>query len=186
MAQSGPAAAIDAVACATKVAKAKTRPGQVLLSAGDMNKGFTSGLACLGRSERRDFFGVTAHDRLVRGDYGLPIDEQKRTIAATGHEPIGSYNQREFVKGRIAVEVQFGEYAFVAHDLLVRHLSFQVSGIIDVGIEIFPVKELEKGMSSGVPYFERDLLKLIRQGRGLPAVPLLLTGIAPWSSYGAR
>ncbi|MCY3821026.1 MAG: BglII/BstYI family type II restriction endonuclease [Gammaproteobacteria bacterium] len=34
-------------------------------------------------------------------------------------------------------------------------------------------------MSSGVPYFERDLLNVLRQGRGVPAVPLILVGIAP-------
>ena len=35
-----------------------------------------------------------------------------------------SYNQTDFVKERVAVEVQFGKYAFVAHDLFVKHLSF--------------------------------------------------------------
>ena len=41
------------------------------------------------------------------------------------------------------------------------------------------MKELEASMSSGVPYFERDLLNVLRQGRGVPAVPLILVGIAP-------
>ena len=58
-------------------------------------------------------------------------------------------------------------------------MTFFVSDMIDVGIEILPMKELEKNMSSGVPYYERDLLNVIRQGRGIPAVPLLLIGIAP-------
>ena len=35
-----------------------------------------------------------------------------------------SYNQTDFVKDRVAVEVQFGKYAFVAHDLFVKHLCF--------------------------------------------------------------
>lgn len=60
-----------------------------------------------------------------------------------------------------------------------KHLSFYVSDIIDVGIEILPMKELEKDMSSGVPYYERDLLNVLRQGRGVPAVPLVLIGIVP-------
>ena len=83
------------------------------------------------------------------------------------------------MKGRVAVEVQFGKYAFVAHDLFVKHMAFFVSDVIDVGVEILPMKELEKGMSSGVPYYERDLLNIMRQGRGIPAVPLLLIGVAP-------
>ena len=58
-------------------------------------------------------------------------------------------------------------------------MSFFVSDAIDVGIEILPMKELETQMSSGVPYYERDLLNIIRQGRGVPAVPLVLMGVAP-------
>jgi len=50
---------------------------------------------------------------------------------------------------------------------------------IDVGIEIVPMKSLEREMSSGVAYHERDLFNLMRQGRGIPAVPLILVGIAP-------
>lgn len=46
-------------------------------------------------------------------------------------------------------------------------------------IEILPMKEMERQMSSGVPYYERDLANVLRQGRGVPAVPLVLVGIAP-------
>ena len=106
-------------------------------------------------------------------------EEQKEAIKGAGLEPILSYNQTDFVKSKVAVEVQFGKYAFVAHDLFVKHLSFFVSDVIDVGIEILPMKELETQMSSGVPYFERDLLNILRQGRGVPAVPLVLIGVAP-------
>ena len=109
----------------------------------------------------------------------MPEKEQKRAIEEAGHTPIMSYNQSDFVKERVAVEVQFGKYAFVAHDLFVKHLSFYVSDIIDVGIEILPMKSLEKEMSSGVPYYERDLLNVLRQGRGVPAVPLVLIGVTP-------
>ena len=115
----------------------------------------------------------------MRGIYSRPEDEQKQAIENAGHTPIMSYNQTDFVKNRVAVEVQFGKYAFVAHDLFVKHLSFYVSDIIDVGIEILPMKELEREMSSSVAYYERDLLNVLRQGRGVPAVPLVLIGVAP-------
>ena len=72
-----------------------------------------------------------------------------------------------------------GKYSYVAHDLFVKHMAFFVSDVIDVGIEILPMKEMEAEMSSGVAYYERDLLNIIRQGRGIPAVPLVLIGIAP-------
>jgi len=74
--------------------------------------------------------------------------------------------------------VQFGKYAFVAYDLFVKHLAFYVGDHIDLGIEILPVKSLQSQMSSGVPYYEGELYNLVRQGRGVPAVPLVLVGIA--------
>lgn len=90
-----------------------------------------------------------------------------------------SYNHTDFVKDRIAVEVQFGKYAFVAHDIFVKHQTFFVAKIIDAAIEILPMKEMEMQMSSGVPYYERDLMNLMRHGRGSPSVPLMLIGISP-------
>ena len=171
--------AVDATACKTKVSKEKTMAGRMLYSPPEMNAAYKKGLDSIGWKERRNTFWVTHDEKLLRGIYGLPADAQKAAIQKAGHDPIMSYNQTDFVKDRVAVEVQFGKYAFVAHDLFVKHLSFYVSDIIDVGIEILPMKELEKEMSSGVPYYERDLLNVLRQGRGVPAVPLVLVGVLP-------
>ena len=170
---------VDATACKTKISKEKTMRGRLLYSPGDMNSAFKLGLETRGWSERRNRFWVTDDEKLLRGIYSLPEKEQKRAIEEAGHTPIMSYNQTDFVKGRVAMEIQFGKYAFVAHDLFVKHLSFFVSNIIDVGVEVLPMKELEKEMSSGVPYYERDLLNVLRQGRGVPAVPLILIGVLP-------
>ena len=170
---------VDAFACKTKVSKEKIMQGRLLYSPTDMNKAFNEGLSRLGWSERRNTFWVTDNEQIVRAIYDRLENEQKEIIEAAGLMPIMSYNQTDFVKERVAVEVQFGKYAFVAHDLFVKHLSFYVSDIIDVGIEILPMKELEREMSSGVPYYERDLLNVLRQGRGVPAVPLVLIGVAP-------
>ena len=172
-------AEVDAFACRTKVSRERTMPGKILFSPTDMNRAFRDGLRRLGWSERRSTFWVTEDERILRGTYTLPEEEQRKAIEGAGLTPIMSYNQTDFVKERVAVEVQFGKYAFVAHDLFVKHLSFYVSDIIDVGIEILPMKELEREMSSGVPYYERDLLNVLRQGRGVPAVPLVLIGVAP-------
>ena len=172
-------AEVDASACRTKVSRERTMQGRLLYSPTDMNRAFSEGLSRLGWRERRNTFWVTDNERVVRAIYTLPENEQKEVIEAAGLTPIMSYNQTDFVKERVAVEVQFGKYAFVAHDLFVKHLSFYVSDIIDVGIEILPMKELEREMSSGVPYYERDLLNVLRQGRGVPAVPLVLIGVAP-------
>ena len=171
-------ASVDASACRTKVSAERTMPGKLLFSPRALNQAFREGLEARNWAQRKSTFWVTADEKLMRGVHSLPEDQQKRAIEDAGHNPIMSYNQTDFVKERIAVEVQFGKYAFVAHDLFVKHLSFYVSDIIDVGIEILPMKSLGKEMSSGVPYYERDLLNVIRQGRGVPAVPLVLVGIA--------
>jgi hypothetical protein len=92
---------------------------------------------------------------------------------------VSSYNQTDFVKDRVAIEVQFGKYAFVAYDLFVKHLAFYVRDQIDVGIEILPMKSLQAEMSSGPGYYEGELYNVIRNGRGVPAVPLVMIGIAP-------
>ena len=165
---------VDAEACKTKVSRERTMPGRLLYSPADMNKAFKNELEAKGWSESRNTFWVAPDEKLLRGIYSLPKSIQKERIEEAGHTPIMSYNQTDFLKDRVAVEVQFGKYAFVAHDLFVKHLSFYVSEIIDVGVEILPMKELERDMSSGVPYYERDLMNVVRQGRGVPSVPLLL------------
>jgi hypothetical protein len=93
--------------------------------------------------------------------------------------PIRSYNQTDFVKNRVALEVQFGKYSFVAYDLFVKHLAFYIGDHIDVGIEILPMKKLQAQMSSGPSYYEGELYNVVRQGRGVPAVPLVIIGIEP-------
>ena len=172
-------AQVDAEACKTKVSKEQTMLGRRLYSPKDLNRHFRDNFRQNGWQERRNTFWVTDDEDLMRGIYTRSEADQKAAIVAAGREPIMSYNQTDFVKDRIAVEVQFGKYAFVAHDLFVKHLSFFVAGIIDVGIEILPMKQLEREMSSGVPYYERDLVNVLRQGRGVPAVPLILLGVIP-------
>lgn len=41
------------------------------------------------------------------------------------------------------------------------------------------MKSLQAQMSSGVGYFEGEFYNVVRQGRGVPAVPLVLVGIEP-------
>lgn len=121
----------------------------------------------------------------------LPPDEQKQLIEEAGETATRSFNQTDFVKDRVAVEVQFGKYFAVAYDMFVKHLAFYVGDLIDVGVEIVPVKALSESavdkdtgkrarqMSTGVPWYEKELYNLIREGRGVPAVPLILIGVAP-------
>ena len=170
---------VDAAACRNKTSREKSRQGQMLYSPKSMNKAIKTGFNALGWRERRPPFFVTSDARMLRRIHALDAKAQRDAIVEAGLTPIRSYNQTDFVKDRVAVEVQFGKYAFVAHDLFVKHMAFFVSDLIDVGVEVLPMKELAADMSSGVAYFERDLLNIIRQGRGVPAVPLVLLGVAP-------
>ena len=144
-----------------------------------MNEAMGRGFKAHTWKESRTSYWVTEDARLIRKTMQLSPREQKQAIQDDGLTPIYSYNQTEFVKERVAVEVQFGKYAFVAFDLFVKHMAFFVSDIIDVGVEILPMKELQTHMSSGPSYYEGELYNLIREGRGVPAVPLVLVGVAP-------
>lgn len=143
-----------------------------------MNASFKQLLRAKNWKESRVNYWVTKSEKLIRKTLTIPPAEQKKEIEAAGETPIFSYNQTDFVKDRVAVEVQFGKYAFVAYDLFVKHLAFYVGDHIDVGIEILPMKSLQSQMSSGVAYYEGEFYNVVRQGRGVPAVPLVLLGVA--------
>ena len=168
---------VDAAACRTKLSKEKTKVGQTLYSPIDMNRRFSELLIDIGWNESRTQYWVTSDHKLIRKTMQMSSHEQRQEIIDAGKTPIYSYNQTDFVKDRIAIEVQFGKYAFVAYDLFVKHMAFFVGDVIDVGVEILPMKELQSEMSSGVAYYEGELYNLIRQGRGSPAVPLVLIGV---------
>ncbi len=171
--------AIDAQAMKTKMSKEVRMAGQMKYSPAEINDAFRSHLGDLGWKESRVSYWVTREQRLIRQTLNMPPDEQKRVIEAAGQEAIFSYNQTDFVKDRVALEVQFGKYAFVAYDLFVKHLAFYVSDTIDVGVEVLPMKSMQQQMSSGPGYYEGELYNVIRNGRGVPAVPLVLIGIEP-------
>ena len=106
--------------------------------------------------------------------------EQKEFLLKHGEKnPILSYNQTDFVKDKIAVEVQFGKYSFVAYDLFVKHMLFYSGGKINLGIEVLATKRMQSQMSSGVAYFEGEVYNVMRQGRNSPPVPLLILGVEP-------
>jgi len=153
--------------------------GKLLFSPIDMNAAFKRLLRKSSWEESRVSYWVTRSEKLIRKTLTMSAEEQKREIEAAGETPIFSYNQTDFVKDRVAVEVQFGKYAFVAYDLFVKHLAFYVGDRIDVGVEILPMKSLQSQMSLGVAYYEGEFYNVVRQGRGVPAVPLVLIGIAP-------
>ncbi len=170
---------IDASLCKTKVSKESRMKGETKFSPIGMNREFHQRLQSRGWAESRVTYWVTDDEKLIRQTLPLQPEEQKAAISKMGKTPIMSYNQTDFVKDRVAIEVQFGKYAFVAYDLFVKHLAFYVRDQIDVGVEILPMKSLQAEMSSGPGYYEGELYNVIRNGRGVPSVPLVILGIAP-------
>jgi hypothetical protein len=171
--------AVDAEACRTKKSKEMRKAGQTLLAPKVLNKRFLEEFRKRGWEPRTTRNWLSEHLDDIKSIARLPPDEQKAYLDRLGREKLKTSNQTDFVKDRVAVEMQFGKYAFVAHDMFVKHMSFFLNDDIDVAVEVVPMKEMERQMSSGVAYYERDLFNLVRQGRGVPAVPIILIGIAP-------
>lgn len=177
---------VDASKCMTKTSEEKTMRGKKLYSPEMLNKEFRKLFHERGWGESRYQYYVTTNRTYLQDIVNLPLDEQRAYLTAKGvKEPIKSYKQTDFVKNSIAIEVQFGKYAFVAFDLFVKHLLFYSGGVINVGIEILPVKAMTedpKGgrmMSTGVAYYEGEVYNVLRHGRASPPVPLFIIGIAP-------
>ncbi len=171
---------IDAEKYRTKISKEKRKIGNSLLSPKDLNEAFNQEFSKLNWEDYRYNYYITLNRELMEKSVLMTAKEQKEFLIASGEkEPIYSYNQTDFVKDKIAVEVQFGKYAFVAFDLFVKHMLFFSGGVINLGIEILPTKKMQAQMSSGVAYFEGEVYNVMRQGRNSPPVPLLILGIEP-------
>lgn len=164
--------------CRIKKSLEKRMKGKMLFDPTEINRLFKLKFGAFGWSESRINYYVSDDLELTRECQALeePADQYER-IKKSGREPIFSYNQTDFVKDRVAIEVQFGKYAFIAYDLFVKHMAFYAGNKIDCGIEILPMKSMQSQMSSGPGYYESALNDLVRQGRGSPAVPLVLVGI---------
>ena len=171
---------LDANSLMTKKSKEKTMRGKMLYSPKALNKMFNKKFRKLDWNESRYKYFVTTNRKFMEEMLTLSYQEQKEFLISKGIiSPISSYKQTDFVKNEIAVEVQFGKYAFVAFDLFVKHLLFYSGGIINVGIEILPTKKMQSNMSSGVAYYEGEVYNILRHGRSNPPVPLLILGIEP-------
>lgn len=171
---------LDASQHKTKISKEKTLLGKELYNPISLNKAFSKTFNSLGWVEKGCSYYITLDRELMEQTLSMSLKEQKRFLKrTTGMEPILSYIQTDFVKDKVAVEVQFDKYAFVAFDLFVKHMLFYSGGIIDIGVEILPMKSMQAQMSSGIAYFEGEVYNVMCQGRSSPPVPLLIIGIEP-------
>jgi hypothetical protein len=171
--------AIDASIHKTKVSKEKTMVGKMLYSPGSINKDLKTKLEALNWNESRRNFYVSDQYDVVKQIESMTFKDQKEYLNSIGHPLLDSFNQTDFIKNQIGLEVQLGKYFSVTYDLFVKHLSFYGGGLINVGIEIVPMKSMQKEMSSGPPWYEKEIHNVMRHGRTNPPVPLLIIGIEP-------
>ena len=129
-------ASINANDFKTKISKEKTKIGKKLYSPIDLNTAFDKAFQKVGWNESRYSYYITLNRELMEKSILMPTNKQKKFLEDNGEiAPIYSYNQTDFVKNKIAVEVQFGKYSFVADDLFVKHMLFYSGGVINLGIE---------------------------------------------------
>ena len=123
----------------TKTSKEKTMPGRKLYSPTSLNKAF-----------KREF--------LARGWEKFKVEcEYPTEYFLPGYEPEvpvkRAFREMDFVKNRVGVEVQFRKYAFMVYNGCAKMTIFSKMDVIDVGVEIVPIKALAGEMSTGVSYF---------------------------------
>lgn len=170
---------VDASKHLTKESLEKNKQGKFVYSPGSLNKEFKERFYEKGWEDRTRHFFVSTDPNIVKVLEPLDYQAQKKVLEDLELPLYPSFNQTDFVKNKIAVEVQLGKYFAVTYDLFVKHLSFYTGQIIDVGIEIVPMKKMQKEMSSGPPWFEKEVHNVLRHGRTNPPVPLLILGIEP-------
>lgn len=164
----------------TKLSKAQPTSGRVNYDQKAINKEFEKQLFPLNWQSVTTYYYVTDNIQIAREISNIrDKEEQKRIIESNGLKAYRTNNQVDFVKDRVAVEVQFGKYFSVAYDLHVKHTFFFLRNDIDVGIEIIPTRAMCLKMDTGVAWFENEVANVIREGRSNPTVPIIMVGIEP-------
>ena len=157
-------AAVDSAKHKTKVSKEKTMPGKVLYKPGSLNIAF-----------RAEFESRQWHKYKVFCEY--PSEYYLPGYTAQGSSR-GAFREMDFIKSRLGVEVQFGKYAFMVYNVCAKMTIFHKMDLIDVGVEIVPVKDFADDMSTGVSYFEQFVWDLEHRGVSNIDIPVLILGIA--------
>ncbi len=98
-------------------------------------------------------------------------------LTAAMVRPVGS--QLVVVKDRVLCEIRLGVNAEDMSGEFPWQRDLYEADLIDVGIVLLPAKVMAGTLRAGVVAYEVELSSLLRHGRGTPAVPLVLIGIAP-------
>ena len=100
---------IDAKKHKTKLSQERTKKGNFLYNPASLNKEFKDLLYAKGWEERRRDFFVSTDPNIVKLLEPLDFADQKKLLQELNHPLYDSYNQTDFVKNKIAVEVQLGK-----------------------------------------------------------------------------
>lgn len=154
---------IPAEAHRTKISREKTMPGRVLYNPRSLNK-----------SIKQPFLELGWQSHRVQCDYAT---EYYVNGYESGSVSKGAFREMDFIKNRLGVEVQFGKYAFMVYNVCAKMTIFHNLDLIDVGVEIVPVKAFAAHMSSGVSYFEQFVWDLGQRGVADIDIPVMIIGV---------
>jgi hypothetical protein len=156
-------AAVDSGWLKTKISREKTMPGKKLYSPRALNEVFKA------EFEKRGW-----HTHRVACEYPTQY-------YAEGYQQdisfAGAFREMDFVKNRVGIEIQFGKYAFMVYNVCAKMTIFHKLDVVDVGIEVVPIKEFADEMSTGVSYFEQFVWDLEQRGVSDIDIPVLIFGI---------
>lgn len=147
----------------TKISTEKTMPGRQLFSPVALNEAFKAGFQARGWRNHKMACVYTT-------DYYTGGYQPKQPLSV-------AFRDMDFVKNGVGVKVQFGKYAFMVYNVCAKMTIFAREGVISIGVEIVPLKELANEMSTGVSYFEQFVWDLEHRGVGDIDIPVLILGI---------
>lgn len=154
---------VDSAPHKTKLSEEVTMPGRTLYNPKSLNQAFRAAFAAKGWSRRR-----------VRCEYPT---EYYTDAYQPAQQTSGAFREIDFVKNRVGMEVQFGKYAFMVYNVCAKMTIFHNLDLIDVGIEIVPIKDFANDMSTGVSYFEQFVWDLQQRGVSNIDIPVLILGV---------
>jgi hypothetical protein len=148
---------LDATLCLTKLSSEKTKQGKLLFSPPALNKALKTVLCKSGWTEK---------------------DDGKKGYIEPRHKFDGNrFREMDGIKNKVGLEIQFGKYAFMGYDIFSKMVIFNKLGYINCGIEIVPVNQLCKHMSTGVADFDQLMIDFHYRGESNIDIPVLVIGI---------
>ena len=139
---------VDSDTYKTKISEEKTMPGKMLYSPRALNAVF------------REEFEARGWQCNLRIAANLPAYDYS------------GFREMDYVKEKLGVEVQFGKYSFMVYNVAAKMTIFHNQEIIDIGVEIVPVREFAQEMSTGVSYFEQFAWDLEHRGEADIDIPV--------------